>query len=159
MKRLHFLFLIFLGLMTRGLPQAFECDGSFFMSYSPSIFSNTKLIKAYYDDDDDRFRWTTVQEGDDRQIRPIGFRVVDNMIYGLDQNTLELLKINASGTVTVVGDLSNQLDTTYNYFAGDITPLGKYFVLVGRNKKLPKKTKLCSLFALIGQICLQDVFL
>jgi hypothetical protein len=135
MKSTLYTLIVILVLGPLAMGQPFECDGTFFMSYSTSVLSNTKLINIYYDEAEEKFRWTIIQEGDGRQIGPIGFRVVDNLIYGLDQNSLELVTIDAGGKVSVVGDLSANLDTNYHYFAGDITALGKYFVLIGRDKE------------------------
>ncbi len=62
-------------------------------------------------------------------INGMGYRSVDNYIYVLEQNTHQLLRIGANGTVTELRVLT-ELPRLVQYPAGEVTPDGKYLVMM-----------------------------
>ncbi len=67
------------------------------------------------------------------RIGCIGYSVVDKMIYGLEFNTNELLRINAIGEITSLG-VPTGLDTSLEYYAGNVFPNGNELFVIGRDK-------------------------
>ena len=63
-------------------------------------------------------------------INAIGYRITDNYIYGLQIGTSDLCRVDASGTATVIASL-NGLNAQYGYYAGEISPDGKYLYVLG----------------------------
>lgn len=62
-------------------------------------------------------------------VNAIGYRSVDNFIYALDPQTRRLVRFDATGFPTILTFLP--LNPLFAYFAGDISPDGRYLVLVG----------------------------
>ena len=77
--------------------QPFACDGDYYLSVSHSRTAPSVITRMTYDNNSQTLRWDTLAANTNRQINPIGFRVLDGFIYGLDKNTLELLRIDAAG--------------------------------------------------------------
>lgn len=67
------------------------------------------------------------------RIGCIGYSVIDKMIYGLEFNTHELLRINAFGNITSLG-VPDGLDTSLEYYAGNVFPSGTHLFVIGRDK-------------------------
>ena len=63
------------------------------------------------------------------RIGCIGYSVVDKMIYGLEFNTNELLRINAFGEITSLG-IPTGLDTSLEYYAGNVFPNGNELFVI-----------------------------
>lgn len=68
------------------------------------------------------------------RIGCMGYSVVDKMIYAMEFNTNELLRINAIGEITNLG-IPRGLDTTLFYYAGDIFPSGRDFLIIGSEEQ------------------------
>ena len=62
-------------------------------------------------------------------INAIGFRSTDNFLYGINQNTLNLIRIDATGQIDVLTTLNINLNNLY--LAGDVSPDGKYLTIIG----------------------------
>lgn len=62
-------------------------------------------------------------------INGMGYRSTDNYIYVLEQNTHQLLRVGANGTVTELRVLT-ELPRLVQYPAGEVTPDGRYLVLM-----------------------------
>lgn len=109
------------------------CDGSFFISKQTAGEGSSQLFRIQPANLERTDKWELITTFQGRKIGPIGFRVVDNLVYVLDTETLDLLMVDAAGEIRLRGNLTSQLDTTLTYHAGAITPFGKYFILIGRN--------------------------
>jgi uncharacterized repeat protein (TIGR01451 family) len=62
-------------------------------------------------------------------VNAAGYRFTDNFIYCLDPDKQQLIRLDANGTATILATLP--LNPMLSYFAGDITPDGRYLVLIG----------------------------
>lgn len=60
-------------------------------------------------------------------INSIGINPVDGLMYGTVENTNTIVRINASGTFTLLGAVSG-LPTGVNFNAGEFDPTGNYYV-------------------------------
>ncbi len=125
-----------------GYAQSFSCDGTFYLSHTASSVSSSTLLSVKQNENNQELKIDTVGVFEGRKIGALGYRVSDNLIYALDQESLELLRINNSGDIEVLTDLSGKLDTTLEYHAGAISPFGNRFYLVARNPQTNEDTEL-----------------
>jgi gliding motility-associated-like protein len=62
-------------------------------------------------------------------INALGFRSADNLLYGIGTLNHRLYRIDAGGSVEDLGALA--LNSNYFYFAGDVSPDGRYLFAIG----------------------------
>lgn len=62
-------------------------------------------------------------------VNAAGFRWTDNFIYCISPETRSLVRLDADGQAEVLAQLP--LNPRYSYFAGDVTPDGRYLVVIG----------------------------
>lgn len=104
----------------------FVCADQFFLTLStepPSlneVLINPQTGNAYF---------KSINGDIGVSVNAAGYRFTDNFIYCLDPDKLNLIRIDANGIATVLANLN--LDKQLMYFAGDITPDGRYLVLLG----------------------------
>ncbi len=63
------------------------------------------------------------------QILALGFNKVDRMLYGIHPLTHELYRIDANGNVAIIA--TPNVDASLAYLAGEVTPDGTTFIIVG----------------------------
>lgn len=127
-QRLNILFtlLIFLsGSMSAQIP--FTCEGQFLLTLSKN--GDSRLVRAEIDPVTNAVNFVIVNNSMRVDINAIGYRNEENLIYGIDPNRHDLYRVDAIGNVEVLARLP--LDRTLSYFAGDITPDGRYLILIG----------------------------
>jgi len=108
----------------------FTCTGDFYSSLT-SGFGNSSLEKITFDANGNVV-FTTINGDIGAQINAIGYRVTDNLIYGVHPTQENLYRIDATGTATFLANLGS-INSSYSYFAGDITPDGNFLVIIGRS--------------------------
>ncbi|MEO0471320.1 MAG: hypothetical protein AAF206_16950, partial [Bacteroidota bacterium] len=125
------LFTLFFLLGTTRLQgqQPIDCNGDLFLTHAADADDPTAIIQF----NPDRLNWDTLAMAD-VHIAPIGYRIIDQVLYGLDQDNWNLMRMDGDGQVSVVADLSSSIDTTYDFFAGDVSPTGRYLTLIGRDR-------------------------
>lgn len=64
-------------------------------------------------------------------LNGIGYRYTDNFIYGVNSETLELYRVGKDGTAQRLTALNP--NRYLRYVGGDVSPDGRYLVLVGNN--------------------------
>ena len=60
-----------------------------------------------------------------------GFRRTDNFIYGLHPTTRELIRVDATGAIEILG--VPQIPDDLVYLAGDVSPDGRFLTVIGSN--------------------------
>ncbi len=130
-----FLVLAMLGYSSHSQP--FICDNSLYLTRIPNGASNSALIKAYRDSIANSWKFEEMVTDLGYVVKPIGYRVQDNYIYGITQPDLTLIRIDSNGEVEeLVSLVERGLDTAeYHFFAGDVVPGGHTFFLVGQDKE------------------------
>jgi uncharacterized repeat protein (TIGR01451 family) len=127
MKYKFYSLLLLLFLKTSLLAQVpFTCEDQFFLTLSASTPSLNEVI---IDPQTKNTVFRTIRANIGVDINAIGFRVTDNYIYGINPITRDLLRVDATGNVTLMGNLA--LNAFNSYFAGDVSPDGRYLVLLG----------------------------
>ena len=124
--------LILLNVLS-GASQGFPCDGSFYF-VATDRKEESKFYRLVMNEIDQTFEYTEIPLHADRKrhITCLGYNVKDRMIYGLDFNSYELLRISPDGTLTSLG-IPDNLDTSFQYYAGDMTADGRRLFVVARN--------------------------
>ena len=115
--------------------QGFPCDGSFYY-VATDRNAESRFYQLIINQVDKSFEYREIPLKQDhkRHITCLGYNVKDRKIYGLDFNTYELLQIDHDGSLVSLGVPEN-LDTTYEYHAGDMTADGRRLFVVARNPK------------------------
>lgn len=131
--RTYLLYLLLLLPITL-ISQEVDCDNSVYIS--THISTGSGLYRLQVDNGISNVEEIFV---DNQQYRLgcLGYSVVDKMIYALEYNTYELLKINALGEITNLG-IPKGLDTNLVYNSGDIFPGGRDFFLIGKEETANK---------------------
>ncbi len=114
--------------------QTFPCDGSLYY-VSTSLNGGSDLFQIDIKSSRDlKYQKLPLNNANARHITCLGYNVKDQKLYGLDFNTYELLQITSDGEIRSLGVPEN-LDTTFQYFAGGMTPDGRRLVVIARNRK------------------------
>ena len=105
----------------------FECKGQYFVTLSFLLNSPSDLYEVKFINSGTVI-FENIKENIGGNINAIGYRSTDNFIYGVDPDDLILYRLDATGTAYDLGvpDLEG-----WGYFAGDVSPDGKYLVLIG----------------------------
>lgn len=107
----------------------FRCDGTVYFLLNPT---STSVMNIYGFDAETQLQSidfvTPIQNN--FLVNAAGYRISDNLIYGIESG--RLVRIDATGAVEVLRNLSD-VQNSRILRAGDITPDGKYLVLIGTN--------------------------
>ena len=116
--------------------QEIDCDNTVFIA--THISTGSGLYRFQVDANEGIFHLETIFENNpDYRMACLGYSVVDKMIYALEFNTYELLRINAFGAITNLG-IPRGLDTTLEYYSGEIFPGGRDLFMIGKQKNEEK---------------------
>lgn len=117
----------------RGQAQGFPCDGAFYFA-STNQEGESRFYRLQMKEADRSFEVEEIPLISDRKrhLTCLGYNVKDRMIYGLDFNSYELLRIDQEGNLNSLGVPEN-LDTSFLYYAGDMTADGRRLVVIARN--------------------------
>ena len=108
----------------------FNCTGDLYTSLTTG--SNNSSLHKVTVDANGNVNFTTINGDIGAQMNAIGYRVTDNLIYGVHPTQENLYRVDATGTATLLTNLSN-INSSYQYFAGDVTPDGNFLVIIGRS--------------------------
>jgi uncharacterized repeat protein (TIGR01451 family) len=110
----------------------FICEDQFFQTLTDSAFS--ALNEVVIDPVTNRVVFKSINNKLPFEVNAAGYRSTDNFIYCVNPKTYDLVRLDANGNATVLKNLP--LNRSLLYFAGDVSPDGKYLVLIGR-RSLP----------------------
>lgn len=124
-RTLFFLFVLLMPLLSVA-QKPFICGDQFFLTLSSVPPSLNEVI---IDPQTGSAVFKIINGDVSIAVNSAGYRFTDNFIYCIDPDLLRLIRLDANGTATVMANLP--LDNDLSYFAGDITPDGRYLVLIG----------------------------
>jgi gliding motility-associated-like protein/uncharacterized repeat protein (TIGR01451 family) len=113
---------------TLSAQKPFICEDQFFQTLTDSSFS--ALNEVVIDPKTNRVVFKSINNKLPFPVNAAGYRSTDNFIYCINPETYDLIRIDATGQATVLKNLP--LNRSFTYFAGDVSPDGKYLVLIGR---------------------------
>jgi gliding motility-associated-like protein len=133
-----------LGLPPNLQGQEFPCDGSVYYVGTNTVVGS-KLYKLNVDPLTGQItsRELPLDNPNGRHITALGYNVRDRMLYGLDFDTYELLRIGSDGSLTVLG--KKDIDPKYEIYSGGMTANGQRLLLVARNKTSGRDENLYSI--------------
>lgn len=106
--------------------QPFTCEDQFFLTLS----SNTpSLNEVIIDPITNAVVFQSINANLAVNVNAAGYRSTDNYIYCINPSNGALVRLDANGQATILKYLP--LNLNRSYFAGDITPDGRYLVLIG----------------------------
>lgn len=105
----------------------FTCRGQFILTLSQNGDSRLALVEV--DPVTNVVDFAIVNGSMRIDINAIGYRNQENLIYGVNPNTHLLYRVDAVGSVETLTQLP--LDSRLSYFAGDISPDGRFLILIG----------------------------
>jgi gliding motility-associated-like protein len=130
MKVVSFIFCLTFLFINLNAQIPFECKGQYYLSLTRSGASSSGLYEVKINPDGTRIILDTISPSIGLVLNAMGYRITDNFIYGMDPNTARLRKIGKDGVATDLGR-PKDIPTDRVYFAGDVTPDGKYLILIG----------------------------
>ena len=126
--KLHYLAIFFLFFSINLFGQTpFTCDGSFYISLSSGGTSQVYAITI--DPVTNNVLFNPLANVTNSSVNAIGYRITDNLIYGVRPNTGDLYQIDATGNAILKTTLPF-VTSTNNTVAGDITPDGDTLIVI-----------------------------
>jgi hypothetical protein len=108
----------------------FECRGQYFLSLTKPNRTTSELYEVKIDPDGKMISLDTVNTTVGMILNAMGYRITDNFIYGMDPVAKRLRRVGGDGVAQDLG-IPQGIPTAPIYFAGDITPDGRYLLLIG----------------------------
>ena len=110
--------------------EPFICKGDFYLSLSQNG-ANSTFYRVEVDAITNNITFNQLPNSGTDFINSLGYRVTDNLIYGLNPDTYRLYIIDANGNTYFQKQLA--LNSGSFYTAADIRPSGDEMVIVGAN--------------------------
>lgn len=120
-------FFIFFLLFKGQGQKPFTCEGQYYITLTNS--NNSGLREVIIDPLTSNVVFRPIRLNIGVQINAIGYRKTDNLIYGVNPSDHYLYRLDAEGNLENLTQLN--LNSSYVYFAGDITPDGSELILIG----------------------------
>lgn len=109
--------------------EPFTCKGQYFISLTPNEDLNSGLYEVKIGTDGSKAELISIAKDIGVVLNAMGYRITDNLIYGVNPVTGILSKVGIDGVAKELGRPSG-LPPETRYFAGDITPDGRYLILI-----------------------------
>jgi len=139
------LIIVILGLFGIYIPEVysqtpFECKGQYYLSLTRSGSKSSGLYEVKINPNGQTVFLDTISSSIGLVLNGMGYRITDNLIYGIDPNTAHLRKIGSDGVAYDLG-LPKGIPTDRVYYAGDVSPDGKFLLLIGLGGATPQIVK------------------
>jgi uncharacterized repeat protein (TIGR01451 family) len=120
---------VFLALQRLSAQVPFDCTGQFYITFTPLISPYSTLVETVIDPVTDQVEFITISDNLGTLINGAGYRSTDNFIHAVHPLDHNLYQIDALGIARDLGVVD--LNRGHLYFAADISPDGRYLVLIG----------------------------
>jgi hypothetical protein len=111
-----------------GAQVPFTCEDQFFLTLL-NDFGVTALKEVIIDPNTNQVVFQNIKNNLNYSVNAAGYRSTDGFIYCVNPSTRSLIRIDATGQALQLASLA--LNPVWAYFAGDITPDGRYLILIG----------------------------
>lgn len=130
MKKITLFLSLFFALKPAICQTPFICDGEPIIVSSQN-FDFSTVYETEIDPAAGNVDFNEIAPLTGHHINAIGYRVTDNLIYGVDFYDTGIYRFDAVGNVEYLSPIIT--DSIYHYSAGDVTPDGRYLVLLGNH--------------------------
>lgn len=120
--------------------EPFECKGQYYLSLTKTGSRSSGLYRVRIAQDGSSVFLDTISSSIGLVINAMGYRITDNFIYGMDPNTAMLRKVGKDGIAIDLG-IPKDIPRGIQYYAGDVTPDGKFLILIGLSGNNPQIVK------------------
>lgn len=110
--------------------EPFNCIGQYYLSLTKDGLNSSGLYEVKISNDGKNIYLDTIASSIGLVLNGMGYRITDNLIYGIDPNTARLRKIGKDGVAIDLG-IPKGIPKDRLYYAGDVTPDGRYLLLIG----------------------------
>ncbi len=118
----------------------FDCKGQYYLSLTKLGSRSSELYNVRITQDGSSVFLDTISQSIGLVINAMGYRITDNLIYGMDPNTGMLRKLGKDGVAVDLG-IPAGIPRGILYYAGDVTPDGKYLIIIGLSGSNPQIVK------------------
>lgn len=118
----------------------FDCKGQYYLSLTKLGSRSSELYNVRITQDGSSVFLDTISQSIGLVINAMGYRITDNLIYGMDPNTGMLRKLGKDGVAVDLG-IPVGIPRGILYYAGDVTPDGKYLIIIGLSGSNPQIVK------------------
>lgn len=115
------------------LGQGFKCDGSMFII----VYDQEEGISILYEviEEEGSFITKEILLSDNRRLSSLSYNVDDLHLYAIDNDSYEIVKIDASGLVTSIG-IPEDMEEEFIYKSGTFSPNGTRMFILRHNDSL-----------------------
>jgi len=111
--------------------ESFICRDNYYLALTDGAVLTT-VYEVMVDPGSGNVVFDALSEGTSgADLNGLGYRYTDNFIYGVNAETLELYRVGKDGMAQSLGIL--EPNRYLRYVGGDVSPDGRYLVLVGNN--------------------------
>ncbi len=126
-KLITLIFLIFQLINWSDAQTPFVCDGSFYLALGTG--NGSTIYRVNIDNNTGNVLFNSLGNNTGLNINSIGYRITDNLIYGLHPSNKSLYRIDATGQATIITTITGLL--SQSFIAGDVTPDGDTLIVLG----------------------------
>lgn len=109
--------------------EPFTCKGQYYISLTAERKDYSGLYEVKINNSGTQAELISITENLGVVLNAMGYRSVDNLIYGVNPVTGVLSRVGMDGIAEELGRPAG-LPFNTNYFAGDITPDGRFLILI-----------------------------
>lgn len=117
--------------------EPFDCHGQYYLSLTKNGSRSSGLYNVRIAQNGTYVYLDTISPSIGLVINAMGYRITDNLIYGMDPVTAMLRKVGKDGVAIDLG-IPKGIPTGIYYYAGDISPDGRYLILIGLSGNNPQ---------------------
>jgi gliding motility-associated-like protein len=119
----------------------FVCQGQYYLSLTKDRSPVSGLYEVKFSQNGQSVVLDTIAESVGLILNGMGYRITDNFIYGMDPFTGRLRRVGSDGMGVDLG-LPRGLPPGALYYAGDISPDGRFLVVVTSGTITPQLVKI-----------------
>jgi gliding motility-associated-like protein len=108
----------------------FTCKGQYFLSLTKSGSKSSELYRVKINQDGTTISLDTINKDLGLVLNAMGYRITDNLIYGLDPIENRLRRVGADGVIYDLG-VPKGIPPDPTYYAGDVSPDGRFLLTIG----------------------------
>ena len=119
----------------------FVCQGQYYLSLTKDRSPVSGLYEVKFSQNGQRVVLDTIAESVGLILNGMGYRSTDNFIYGMDPFTGRLRRVGSDGNGVDLG-LPRGLPPNALYYAGDVSPEGRFLVVITSGTITPQLVKI-----------------